>query len=149
MEDSIEAVPKSCTCILIVEDEILIAIDMQLELEQGGFEVLGPARSVRSALALLETSAPDAAVLDLNLHDELVTPIALALRQRGIPFLLASADSQGSLASETVLAGVENIGKMRAPGELVVAVAGLLRLNSNTHWTKSTGYQKHSNSWSK
>ena len=139
VNDSKEAAPKSCSCVLIVEDEVLIAIDMQLELEDGGFRVLGPARSVRSALALLETSAPDAAVLDLNLRDELVTPVALALRQNGIPFLLASADIQGSLATEAVLAGVENIGKMRAPGELVDAVAGLLNLGS----------RKHSNSWSK
>lgn len=77
--------------ILVVEDEYLIADAMQLGLEDEGAVVLGPAPSVRKALRLLE-GAPDldGAVLDMNLGDERVFPVADALQARGIPFLFTT-----------------------------------------------------------
>jgi DNA-binding NtrC family response regulator len=77
--------------ILIVEDEILIALDLSASLEENGFEVLGPAASVEAALLLLARRRPDAAVLDLNLRKELVTPVARVLHGMHVPFLISSA----------------------------------------------------------
>ena len=82
---------------LVVEDEYLIAVSLALALEEDGVEVVGPAGSVRDALALVEAEDGrlDGAVLDINLHDERVYPVADALAARGVPFVfLTGYDAQ-------------------------------------------------------
>lgn len=78
--------------ILIVEDEYLIAIDLALRLGDLGAEIVGPAGTVAEALALVERVADtlDGAVLDVNLRDERVYPVADALAARGVRFVFAS-----------------------------------------------------------
>ena len=76
---------------LVVEDELLIAMHLELLLEQHGWRVLGPATTVAEALRLLSGQTPDVALLDLNLHGELATPIAEHLQARGVPFVVVSA----------------------------------------------------------
>jgi CheY-like chemotaxis protein len=75
--------------LLVVEDEYLIAASLARELEGRGAEVAGPAGSVRDALALVEAEGDrlDGAVLDINLRDERVYPVADALAARGVPFI--------------------------------------------------------------
>ena len=53
--------------ILVVEDEALIAMDLQALLEDAGYKVLGPANSSAAALALIDSEEPDVALLDVNL----------------------------------------------------------------------------------
>ncbi len=77
--------------VLLVEDDYFIAVDLKTGFEEGGAEVLGPVPSVKEALALIASTAQiDAAVLDINLQDELVYPVADALHARGVPFLFAT-----------------------------------------------------------
>lgn len=77
--------------ILLVEDDYFIAADLRSWFEESGAKVLGPVPSVDAALALIAATAEiDAAVLDINLQDELVYPVADALRARGVPFLFAT-----------------------------------------------------------
>jgi CheY-like chemotaxis protein len=76
--------------LLIVEDELLIALELKSILEQLGGIVVGPARSVAGALQLLSETAPDAALLDVNLGGDRVTPVAQACRERSIPFALVT-----------------------------------------------------------
>ncbi|MCJ2087216.1 response regulator [Methylobacterium sp. E-005] len=77
--------------VLLVEDDYFIAADLRTWFEESGAEVLGPVPSVDEALALIAgTDAIDAAVLDINLQDDLVYPVANALRARGVPFLFAT-----------------------------------------------------------
>lgn len=76
--------------ILIVEDEALVAMLVEDALEEAGFGVIGPVRSVAQALEALETEQPDAAVLDLNLAGENSVAVADALVARGIPFVVAT-----------------------------------------------------------
>jgi PAS domain S-box-containing protein len=80
--------------ILIVEDERLVAFEIALILSDAGFDVLGPARCVVSALDLIERSGCDAAVLDINLGNETSEPLALELRRRGTPFVTLSGYSR-------------------------------------------------------
>ena len=77
-------------CILLVEDEWIVAADLQDALEHAGYQVLGPAASVSQALKLLEDTQPAAAVLDVQLATENSFPVAEALRRRGTPFVLVS-----------------------------------------------------------
>jgi len=79
-------------CLLVVEDEYLIAADLASSLESLGVEVVGPAASVEEALSLIENSRNrlDGAVLDINLGDERVYPVAEALRARDVPFVFTT-----------------------------------------------------------
>ena len=53
--------------VLVVEDQALIAMDLEVTLREFGCAVLGPAASVAEALALAGRERPDAALLDLGL----------------------------------------------------------------------------------
>ena len=76
--------------LLIVEDELLIALELQSIVEQLGGTVVGPARSVEGALQLLCDTTPNAALLDVNLREGRVTPVAQACRDRSVPFALVT-----------------------------------------------------------
>jgi len=79
--------------VLLVEDELIVAMDLAHLLEDHGWQVLGPAASVQRALQLLKEQLPSVAILDINLRDELVTPVAEALMKQGIPFVVSTAVS--------------------------------------------------------
>jgi DNA-binding response OmpR family regulator len=76
--------------ILIVEDESLIAMMLEDFLDTLGHAVAGTEDSVAGALAVTEKGGFDAAILDVHLHGEACWPVADALADRGIPFLLAT-----------------------------------------------------------
>jgi diguanylate cyclase (GGDEF)-like protein/PAS domain S-box-containing protein len=80
--------------VLIVEDEMLVALELESLLCERGCIVVGPAAGVDQALALLDDQEPDIALLDINLGGRLVTPVAAALSVRGVPFALLTADPQ-------------------------------------------------------
>ena len=90
--------PAPGRLVLVVEDEFLIAMDLELLLQRHGWRVLGPAATVAEALRLLAGETPDVALLDVNLRGEPVTPVAEELRARGVPFVLASAYDTGGRA---------------------------------------------------
>lgn len=75
---------------LIVEDQLLIAMDLETILQDAGIVVMGVARSTTEALRMLETRMPDVAVLDVNLGGENSLPVAEALRARGVPYVFAT-----------------------------------------------------------
>jgi CheY-like chemotaxis protein len=78
--------------VLIVEDDYLVAADLAYSLEDLGMEVVGPAASVEVALQLLEDEGErlDGAVLDINLREQRVYPVANALAARGVPFVFTT-----------------------------------------------------------
>lgn len=83
-------------CILLVEDEYMLAADLQNELEDMGATVLGPEASVEGALRCVSKEARiDAAVLDVNLGGEFVFPVADALLARQVPFIFSSGYHDG------------------------------------------------------
>lgn len=73
--------------VLLVEDDPIIGLDLRETIAAAGAVVLGPAHDVGSALALLETSGVDAAVLDHVIVGGDSRPIADLLIQRGVAFL--------------------------------------------------------------
>ena len=110
--------------VLIVEDEFLIALDLQLQAEENGWRVLGPVGSVEEALALLAETRPDVALLDGNLRGRLSGPVADALRALGVPFIVVSAYDSARLAG-TPLAGVPRLAKPASAAELRRAVGAI------------------------
>lgn len=85
--------------VLLVEDEVMIAMmveDMILEL---GMEVVGPAPNMKEALSLAKTTEFDVAILDVNVGGEVVFPVADLLRERGIPITFATGYGVSGLPS--------------------------------------------------
>jgi DNA-binding response OmpR family regulator len=76
--------------ILLLEDEALIALDLQDELQDAGYEVAGPFTTCSAALEWLRTETPDSAILDATLKDGACREIALELSRREVPFLIYS-----------------------------------------------------------
>ena len=77
--------------LLVVEDEMLVAMEISEALKSEGWEILGPAGTVEEAFGLLTgDQLPDIAVLDINLNGKLVYPVADLLLSRGIPLLFCT-----------------------------------------------------------
>ena len=94
--------------VLVVEDDAVIAMEIETTLREVGCTPLGPLASIAGALATLKTERPDAVLLDLGLADGRATPVAEALAAGGVPFALltgyAETDLEGALASVPLLA---------------------------------------------
>lgn len=109
--------------VLIVEDEYLIAVDAKATLEQAGCEIIGVVGTVTKALNVLAPGACDAVLLDANLGGESAEPVAAALQQRGIPFLVVTGYDANRRPS--ALAGAPFLSKPCKPADLVKAVLAL------------------------
>jgi DNA-binding response OmpR family regulator len=79
--------------ILVVEDEMMIAMFLEEALEALGCRVIGPVSKLSDAVRLARDEAMDAAVLDVNIRGGQVFEAAELLIARGIPFVLASGYS--------------------------------------------------------
>lgn len=112
--------------VLIVEDEFMIAMDLQLMLEEHDWRVIGPAASVEGALRLLADGFPSVALLDINLGNELVTPVAEFLKSHNVPFAVATAYDRPEKIGGEVLAGVPNVGKPTVERRLLAALDHLI-----------------------
>ena len=109
--------------ILVVEDEMMIAMlieDMLLDL---GHEVVGVAQSLSSALTMAEAKAGqyDLAILDINLAGEQSFPVARRLMEAGIPFMFATG--YGAQGPEEPFAAVLTLKKPFRQEDLSLAVS--------------------------
>lgn len=78
--------------VLVVEDEALVGWDLCDMLESDGYSTLGPAPSVTAAMEIIDSAAPCVALLDINLGNTTVWPVADRLTQLGVPIVFATAD---------------------------------------------------------
>lgn len=76
--------------VLLVEDNLIIALAAQDMLTDLGAKDVFTAPSVAQATRIIEDRHVDFAVLDVNLGRETSAPVAIALRAKGIPFILAT-----------------------------------------------------------
>ena len=84
--------------VLIVEDEALLAMELEDLLTALGHEVIGQAARIDVAMRLARESDFDFAVLDINVAGSKSFPVADILRERGIPFAFATGyGAQGLL----------------------------------------------------
>lgn len=83
--------------VLLVEDEMLIAIEIEDTLKDIGCEVVGPTGKLETALQLATDEKIDAAILDVTIRGGEVFPVAEKLLERGIPFILASGYGEWAL----------------------------------------------------
>jgi two-component SAPR family response regulator len=83
--------------ILLVEDEALIALDLQNMLDRRGATVIGPAASVSEALDAINANQIDCALLNIKLGDETTHAVVATLEQRAIPMVFVTAYSDARL----------------------------------------------------
>jgi len=93
-------ISASSARILVVEDESVIAMLLEDQLEELGYSPLGPAANVAEALSLLAKETPDAALLDVNLGNEVSYPVAVALNAAGIPYIFITGYGATGLSRE-------------------------------------------------
>ena len=74
--------------ILLVEDEFLVGLNLQEDLVQEGFAVLGPFATIREALVAAANEAYDLAILDVNVKGEFIYPVADLVFERNLPVIL-------------------------------------------------------------
>lgn len=102
--------------ILVVEDEMLIALMIEETLQGLGCVVVGPVGKLDAAQRLAGAEALDAAVLDVTIRGGHVYPVAERLLARGIPFVLASGYGEWALPEH--LRGRPRLTKPFTPREL-------------------------------
>jgi DNA-binding response OmpR family regulator len=115
--------------VLVLEDEFLIAMDIeQLCRDQGAEDVV----ILRSLDETAEAVAQrfDVAVLDLMLDGESTIGFARELRERGVPFVIASGYADFDEVAAAV-PGVTVVGKPYDGAELMDAVAAALALSGS------------------
>lgn len=78
--------------VLIVEDEALVAMEIEGMLGLAGHEAVAHADDLQSALAAAEAQRPDLALVDVQLAQGSGLEIAAALKTRGIPVLFATGN---------------------------------------------------------
>lgn len=77
--------------ILIVEDDSFIALEIEEELKKNKAVVVGPAHDVKSAIKLIDDFTIEIAILDVNLHREMIFPVADLLTAKNIPIVFQTA----------------------------------------------------------
>lgn len=76
--------------ILVLEDEFLVALDLEDCIRDLGAHVVGPASKVSQAKQLIEAGGIDAAVLDVNINGEPSHDVARLLSDRLVPFIFTT-----------------------------------------------------------
>ena len=93
--------------VLIVEDEFTIALDLEYQLQELGFEVLGIAQTYREALALAENLKPQVILMDVQLKGQgsgIEAARAIAERWQ-IPLVFLTAQSDRATFEEAMSTG--------------------------------------------
>jgi two-component system, response regulator PdtaR len=112
--------------VLLVEDDFIVAFDMQTALEEQGARVLG-ASSLDEARELLANDQPTIAVLDVNLNGDYVFPLVDDLRSREVPFLFATAYSDDERLFPQQVKSAPRLAKPVQPNVLIRQLQRMLR----------------------
>jgi CheY-like chemotaxis protein len=92
-----DVTPLAGLRLLVVEDEMLVALALEEMLGDFGCVVVDVAGTVDRGLALADKLALDGAILDINLGGEKVFPVAERLAERGVPFVFCTAYGTAAL----------------------------------------------------
>ncbi|MBX9774729.1 MAG: response regulator [Xanthobacteraceae bacterium] len=86
--------------VLVVEDDVMIRMLIEDMLTDLGFAVAAEASKVHDALAAVQSTDIDVAILDVNLSGETTGPVAAALAARGTPFVFATGYGEHGLPDQ-------------------------------------------------
>jgi len=108
--------------VLIVEDAVLLAWELEVGLTEAGAKVVGSAAEVDEAMGMADQPL-DCAVLDANLNGESVRPVAEALAARGVPFIFATGYGENRGAPEGF-----DVPIIRKPYDITQIVSALVEI---------------------
>jgi DNA-binding response OmpR family regulator len=111
--------------LLVVEDELMLLLELESVLSDAGADKVLLARSTGDALLRAREEPLSAAILDIRIGPEVVTPVARVLAKRGVPFLFYT----GQPLSDPALAewrASKVLTKPSRPDIIVQAVAELI-----------------------
>jgi len=110
--------------VLIVEDEIFIAAELEDIVRDAGAEVVGPAMSAPEALRLIDNYEITAAILDVRLGDHDSFPVARRLAAAAIPFVFHTGNGDAeALSNDWPQAAI--VRKPATPQALLAALAAV------------------------
>jgi light-regulated signal transduction histidine kinase (bacteriophytochrome)/CheY-like chemotaxis protein len=114
--------------VLLVEDQVLIAMDAEMMLADAGIENVVTASSSADALNRLKTFTPAIGILDINLGRDTSVPVAEELARLGIPFVFATGYDDRSIVPE----GFADVPVVRKPYDSAALLKALSdRLQNN------------------
>ena len=122
---------KAIQTLMIVEDEVLVAILLRDELQKAGYTVLDLTDRQDEALEIAKAEKPDLALVNIRLaRGDDGIELSKHLKGLGIPVLLISGQVSRASSAKTVAIG--SMPKPYDPEEMLLAVAYLLaRLNGD------------------
>lgn len=86
--------------ILVIEDEYFLAEDISVALKELGADIVGPVGQIGDAIGIVNSGQViDGAVLDINLWQDSIYPVADSLRARHIPFIFTSGYDKSAIDS--------------------------------------------------
>jgi DNA-binding response OmpR family regulator len=81
---------NNCPNILLLEDDLLLAMDMEDHLLQTGHKIVGPFGRIADAIDAIPRNELAGAIVDLNLHGELSFPVIKMLQEHSVPVIVCS-----------------------------------------------------------
>ncbi|WP_292634491.1 response regulator [Mesorhizobium sp.] len=121
---------QSVLSVVVLEDEALIALDVEEALRDAGFNVLAVISSCADAHKWFEANSPDVAVLDIELRDGNCAAIASLLHERNIPFVVHTGSSSETVREAPIFLKGRWVSKPNGPSELTDAVAACINARS-------------------
>ncbi len=110
--------------VLLVEDEPLLAWELELALAAAGAVVVGPGSTLKMSFALARDNAIAAAVIDFRLGQEEVGPLAAYLYEHRIPFIIHTGHRT---TDHTAWGSPPVVRKPADPDRVIEALASLMR----------------------
>ena len=110
--------------ILVVEDETLVALNLESMLEDMGHSVVGPVMTLGDLDERIDAGlAIDVAILDVNVAGEYVFPQARRLAELGVPILFATGYGESGLSEE--FAGWSVVSKPYSEADIARGLASI------------------------
>ena len=97
----VQSGPLSGCRVLVIEDEYFLADDIVRTLSELGARIVGPFGDLSEATDVVQRDvAIDAAIVDINLRNQIVFPLARVLRDRKVPFVFTTGYDMSSIEAE-------------------------------------------------
>lgn len=115
--------------VLVVEDEVIIALDLSETVRDMGFRVEGPYATKGHAMIAIDQDMPDFAILDVMTADGEVFPLADALSDAGVPIIFHS----GHFTRKEIAERYPNAQAAEKPCPPAQLVQMMLKANQQAH----------------
>ena len=112
--------------VLVAEDELIIAFDLCDTVEEVGYEVEGPHSGISSAMLAFQKEKPAIAILDVELDDGNVFPLAKKLIAEDVPVIFHSGQRSAAQVEEQ-FPEAHTLAKPCPPADMLQAVNRILQ----------------------